>query len=64
MFAKACFDVMRKPTRRHEFLQIMKRIMPWDEWMRLVEPFYPKSERPGRPVKPVLWMVKLYFLQV
>lgn len=63
-FAKVRFDVMRKTTRRHEFLQMMKRVMPWDELMRLVEPFYPKSEGPGRPVKPLLWMIKLYFLQV
>jgi len=57
--ATAGFDVMRKSTRRHEFLQMMNRVMPWQELMQLIEPFYPKSGVPGRPVKPLIWMVKL-----
>jgi len=62
--ATAGFDVMRKPTRRHEFLQMMNRVMPWAELMKIIEPFYPKSGVPGRPVKPLLWMVKLFYLQL
>jgi len=58
------FDVMRKPTRRHEFLRMMNRVMPWQGLVKLVEPFYPKSDQPGRPVKPLIWMLKLYFLQI
>jgi len=38
--------------------------MPWQELIRLVEPFYPKADGPGRPPKPLLWMLKLYFLQI
>jgi len=62
--ATAGFDVMRKPTRRHDFLRMMNQVMPWRELMNLVEPFYPKSDGPGRPVKPLIWMLKLYFLQI
>lgn len=62
--ATAGFDVMRKPTRRHEFLQMMNRVMPWAEMVKLIEPFYPKSGVPGRPVKPLIWMVKLFCLQL
>ncbi len=58
------FDVMRKPTRRQRFLQMMHTVMPWQELMSLVEPFYPKGDGPGRPVKPLIWMLKLYFLQI
>lgn len=58
------FDVMRKTTRRHEFLRMMNRVMPWQGLVKLVEPFYPKSDQPGRPVKPLIWMLKLYFLQI
>ncbi|GAB6188037.1 hypothetical protein JCM17478_35390 [Thermopirellula anaerolimosa] len=38
--------------------------MPWQGLVKLVEPFYPKSDQPGRPVKPLIWMLKLYFLQI
>lgn len=62
--ASVQFDVKRKATRRHRFLQTMKDVMPWQELMKLVEPFYPKPERPGRPVTPLIWMLKLYFLQI
>lgn len=62
--ASVQFDVKRKATRRHRFLQTMKEVMPWQELMKLVEPFYPKSDGPGRPVTPLIWMLKLYFLQI
>ena len=42
----------------------MNQVMPWQELCRLVEPFYPKREGPGRRPKPLLWMLKLYFLQI
>ena len=63
-FATAGFDRRRKTTRRHQFLQTMNQVMPWQELCRLVEPFYPKGEGPGRRPKPLLWMLKLYFLQI
>lgn len=63
-FASVQFDVTRKPTRRHKFLQTMKKVVPWQELVKLVEPFYPKNDGPGRPVKPLIWMLKIYFLQI
>lgn len=62
--ATAGFDVMRKCTRRHRFLQLMDQIMPWQELIDIVKPFYPNNEGPGRPAKPLIWMLKLYFLQI
>ena len=62
--AMAGFDVMRKTTRRHEFLRLMNKVMPWKQLIELVEPFYPKGDGRGRPPKPLLWMLKLYFLQI
>lgn len=62
--ATAGFDVMRKSTRRHEFLRMMHKVMPWAALAEIVEPCYPQSEGPGRPAKPLIWMLKLYFLQV
>jgi hypothetical protein len=58
------FDCRRKTTRRHLFLQTMNQIMPWQALVELVEPYWPKQDGPGRPTKPLLWMLKLYFLQI
>ncbi len=53
----------RKTTRREQFLQEMNRAVPWQELVRLVEPIYLKGRRPNDSVTPVIWMLKLYFLQ-
>jgi len=58
------FDCRRQVTDRHRFLRSMNAVMPWGALMELVEPYYPKDEGPGRPAKPLLWMLKLYFLQI
>ncbi|MCS7304897.1 MAG: IS5 family transposase [Thermoguttaceae bacterium] len=63
-FASLGFDQRRKATRRHAFLRSMNRVMPWEDLARLVEPYYPTQEGPGRPAKPLGWMLKLYFLQI
>jgi IS5 family transposase len=58
------FDCRRKTTRRHLFLHPMNQIMPWQALVELVEPYGPKPVGPGRPTKPLLWMLKLYFLPI
>lgn len=63
-FAWVGFDILRKATPRHIFLREMKAVMPWQKLVKLVEPFYPKEGGPGRPVTPLIWMLKLYFLQI
>lgn len=63
-FASAGFDVYRRPMRRAKFLREMNQAMPWQALMALIEPFYPKEGQPGRPVTPLIWMIKLYFLQI
>ncbi len=63
-FATVGFDRYRKATRRQRFLEEMNLAMPWDELMALVEPFYPKEGQRGRPVTPLKWMLKLYYVQL
>ena len=31
----------KKKTKREEFLEIMEEIIPWDEWVGVIEPYYP-----------------------
>ena len=36
--------------KREEFLDIMNEIIPWEEWVEFVRPYYPNGKR-GRPTK-------------
>lgn len=42
------YSFRKKKTKREEFLEIMDEIIPWDEWVGVIEPYYPKGKR-GRP---------------
>jgi IS5 family transposase len=54
---------MRKRiTKRDTFLTIMDNIIPWDEWVACIEPYYPTGER-GRPPMGVEVMLRMYLLQ-
>lgn len=53
----------RKKTKRDEFLEIMEEIIPWEEWVAYVEPYYPKGKR-GRPPIGIEKMLRMYLLQI
>ena len=36
-------------TRKKEFLQQIDRIIPWSEWIGIIEPHYYKGERGNKP---------------
>lgn len=62
--ASAGMEIWQKPTPRLMFFREMKTAMPWHRLVELVEPYYPKESNSGRPVPPLLWMLKLYFVQL
>ena len=49
-------------TKKKEFLEQMDRIIPWDEWITLIQPYYYKGERGNKPYELGL-MVRLFILQ-
>ena len=49
-------------TKKKEFLEQMERIIPWGEWMALIQPFYYKGERGNKPYGLEL-MLRLFILQ-
>jgi Transposase and inactivated derivatives, IS5 family len=53
----------RKTTRREEFLKTMDAIIPWQEWVELIRPYYPTGHR-GRPPIGIEIMLRMYFLQI
>jgi IS5 family transposase len=52
----------KKQTRRDRFLQQMEKMIPWQEWVALIEPYYPAGKR-GRPPIGCERMLRLYLLQ-
>ncbi len=38
------YSYRKKKTKREEFLEIMDEIIPWDEWVGVIEPYYPKGK--------------------
>ena len=41
----------------------MEEIIPWEEWVEYVRPYYPDGKR-GRPTKGIETMLRMYLLQV
>ena len=53
----------KKKTKREEFLEIMEEIIPWDEWVEVIRPYYLTGER-GRPPIGLELMLRMYLLQI
>ena len=49
-------------TKKKEFLAQIERIVPWREWLTLIQPCYYKGERGNKPY-PLETMLRLYLLQ-
>ena len=57
------YSFRKKKTKREEFLEIMDEIIPWDEWVGVIEPYYPSGKR-GRPPMGIEKMLRMYLLQI
>ena len=57
------YSFRKKKTKREEFLEIMDEIIPWDEWVGVIELYYPKGKR-GRPPMGIEKMLRMYLLQI
>lgn len=57
------YSFRKKKTKREEFLEIMDEIIPWDEWVGVIKPYYPNGKR-GRPPMGIEKMLRMYLLQI
>lgn len=48
-FADMEYAHRRRKTKRDEFLEKMDGVIPWKEWVSIVEPYYPNGKRGRRP---------------
>ena len=49
-------------TKKREFLSEIERIIPWEEWMNLIRPYYYKGERGNKPYD-LERMLRIYLVQ-
>ena len=62
-FTDVEYGMRRRSTRRETFLTMMDDVIPWSEWIGLIEPHYYRGER-GRKPRTVETMLRMYLLQV
>jgi IS5 family transposase len=61
-FALAEYEGKKKTTRREIFLGKMEQVVPWSRLMEVIEPYYPKSGKRGRPPIALERMLRMYFV--
>jgi IS5 family transposase len=61
-FADIEYANRKRKTKREEFLEAMDEVIPWEEWIVIIYPYYPKGER-GRPPREIETMLRMYLLQ-
>jgi IS5 family transposase len=52
----------KRQTKRGEFLEIMENIIPWDEWIACIKPYY-YDNTVGRPARGIEPMLRMFLLQ-
>jgi transposase, IS5 family len=61
-FSELEYASKKRQTRRDLFLNRMEDLVPWADWLALIEPYYPRGDR-GRPPIGCERMLRLYLLQ-
>jgi len=61
-FSDMEYSGRKKTTRREKFLDAMDGVIPWGEWVDLIQSHYPNGKR-GRPTMGVEKMLRMYLLQ-
>src|ERR1019366_6917337 len=62
-FSQAEYVSKKKLTRRDVFLAKMESVVPWARLIAVIEPYYPKSGKRGRPPIGLKRMLRMYFVQ-
>lgn len=62
-FSDIEYSNRKRKTKREEFLAMMGKIVPWEAFVELIQPYYYAGKR-GRPPIGIETMLRMYFLQV
>ena len=55
-------EMLQARTNKKEFLEKMDGLIPWDEWLRIIEPVFYKGEIGNKPY-PLILMLRIFILQ-
>ena len=55
-------ELAQAKTRKKEFLEQMDAIIPWNEWIGIIQPYYYKGEAGNKPF-PLETMLRIHMLQ-
>ena len=61
-FSDIEYNSKKKKTRKEIFLNAMEELIPWEDWLSLIKPYYPKSGK-GRPPRDMETMLRMYLIQ-
>lgn len=61
-FSDIEYSNRKRKTKREQFLDMMDKIVPWNQWVEIIKPYYPNSKR-GRPAKGIETMLRMYLMQ-
>ena len=61
-FSSLAYDNKKRKTRREKFLEEMDQVIPWEELLRIISPYYPRAGN-GRQPMPLSRMLRIYFMQ-
>jgi len=61
-FADLEYQGRKRKTKRDVFLELMDEIIPWEEWVAIVKPYY-FDNKTGRPARGIETMLRMYLLQ-
>lgn len=61
-FTEAEYSRRKRRTKKEDFLDSMDEIIPWKDWIALIEPYYYNNTR-GRRAKDIETMLRMYLLQ-
>jgi len=62
-FADMEYNNRKRKTKREKFLDEMDKIIPWSDWVKIIEPSYYKGKQ-GRPPRGIELMLRMYLLQI
>ena len=61
-FTDAEYANRKRVSKREEFLNTMDKILPWEDWVAMIEPYY-YHNKVGRPPVGIEKMLRMYLLQ-
>ena len=61
-FASLVYENKKKKTRRERFLEEMERVVPWEDLLQVIKPYYPRAGNGRQPMQ-LGMMLRVYFMQ-